>query len=620
MLFRFKKQARMTLPVLATAAVFSLTGAASAQLLEPDQVPHLDSYGGKYGDSTFPVWYSDRAGVALELCTANNDLIGACIYDPVIAGNTFSQSIGFGAEAFWWAADTSMPFGTGTASLVLAVEAAFANEDPVPKDEFTFGRVRMRIDVPEAGTYKVTYPFGEETFTVDAPGIKAINTTMDTGTFSGDNSGPLKSKIGAFLVWDGGAPPGYVGDGATPHTVTGSPYDFNKFRVEKVGGGPSAETNLFVVSGKRWSGQIETPLAKRRVTYDGYRLEVLASSAPNATVTATYNGITNPLVSDGKGFFYLATPVTPMPKTVLVKAAQSGNAANSFESNVVDIVNVTEAVYDPDLKVLKVNGVSSMSNPVDGSPKAALRVEPFGSAIPSDMRAEIGGINVPPARVRVTSSYGGSELKIVTINNSSPAAPPVPGTTPAPQPTESAPVTSPDNALTQINTNVVVDVLANDSDPDGLNPASIVIQPPPDAAKATIGLIDIAGIQVKPAADYGGANGPITFKYTVADTKGNRSQPTDVTVNIIAETINTTQAEYRSGDRSWRIRGTTNAISNNTITAALNGTTLGSAVVDAAGAFDIRVTNAAAPASGAVLSLKSSKGTTVPTVGYTTRR
>ena len=135
-----------------------------------------------------------------------------------------------------------MPYavGTGTASLVLAVEAAFAAEDPIPGDEFTFGRVRMRIDVPEAGTYKVTYPFGEETFTVDAPGIKAINTTLDTGTFSPDGSGPLKSRIGAFLEWDTGAPPGYVGDGATPHTANGSPPSFNKFRVEKVGGGPVA--------------------------------------------------------------------------------------------------------------------------------------------------------------------------------------------------------------------------------------------------------------------------------------------------------------------------------------------------------------------------------------------
>ncbi|UEM25270.1 Ig-like domain-containing protein (plasmid) [Skermanella mucosa] len=618
-MFAPKTRALLSLPVLATMAVVSLSGPALAQqvLLEPDQPAHLTGFGGKHADSTFPRYYSDRNGIALELCTQGNDLINACIYDPVIAGNTFSESIGFGAEAFWWAADSSMPFGTGTASLVLAVEAAFAAEDPIPGDEFAFGRVRMRIDVPEAGTYKVTYPFGEETFTVDAPGVKAINTTLDTGTFSPDGSGPLKSLIGAFLVWDTGAPPGYVGDGATPHKVTGSPGGFNKFRVEKVGGGPVAETDLFVISGKKWGGQVETPLGKRRVTYDGYRLEVLASSAPNATVTASYGAVTNPLVGDGRGFFYLSTPVTPMPKTVTIKATQPGNTENSLVADVSDIVNITEATYDPDVKTLTVAAKSSMSVTTEATGAAVLKVEPFGTIIPVDYRAEITGITVPPAHVKVTSSYKGSELKIVTISNISPPAPSAPGTTPAPQPTESVPVASLDSTNTPINTNVVVNVLANDTDADGLNPASIQISTPPTAAMGTIGLMDIAGIQVKPATGY---TGTITFEYTVADTKGNRSAPAKVSIEVIAETINVAQAEYRSGDRSWRIRGTTNAVANNTITATLNGTALGSAAVDATGAFDIRVTNAAAPGAGAVMALKSSKGTTVSPVGYTTRR
>ena len=37
--------------------------------------------------------------------------------------------------------------------------------------------------------------------------------------------------------------------------------------------------------------------------------------------------------------------------------------------------------------------------------------------------AEITGIAVPPAHVKVTSNYKGAELKIVTISNASPAAP-----------------------------------------------------------------------------------------------------------------------------------------------------------------------------------------------------
>ncbi len=338
-------------------------------------------------------------------------------------------------------------------------------------------------------------------------------------------------------------------------------------------------------------------------------------------MTATYgpaaNPITNPLVGDGRGFFYLATPVSPMPKTVTIKATQSGNLDGSMVADVTDIVNITEATYNPVLKTLTMAAKSSMSVTTDTSGAAVLKVEPFGATIPGDYKAEITGIAVPPAHVKVSSSYKGSELKIVNITNSSPAAPPAPDGTPAPQPTASVPVVAPDTGNTPINTNVVVNVLANDSDPDGLNPASIQISTPPTAAMGTIGLIDIAGIQVKPTAGY---TGVITFEYTVADTKGNRSAPAKVSVEIINETINVTQAEYRSGDRSWRIRGTTNAVANNTITATLNGTTLGSAAVDATGAFDIRVTNSAAPAAGAVMALKSSKGTAVSPVGYTTRR
>ena len=176
--------------------------------------------------------------------------------------------------------------------------------------------MRIRIDVPAAGTYKVTYPFGEEIFTVDAPGIKAINATLDTGTFAPDFDGPQKSRIGAFLVWPSGAPVGYVGDGVTPHIVTGSPSGFNKFRVEKIDGGTVApETDLFVVSGRLFTGQIETLLETRRTTYDGYRLEVLATSSKDATVTATMAQLATPvtLYSGGNGYFYLSTPVTGMP-------------------------------------------------------------------------------------------------------------------------------------------------------------------------------------------------------------------------------------------------------------------------------------------------------------------
>jgi hypothetical protein len=52
MLFVSKNRACTPLPALATMALISLMGSASAQqvLLEPDQPAHLTAFGGKYGE------------------------------------------------------------------------------------------------------------------------------------------------------------------------------------------------------------------------------------------------------------------------------------------------------------------------------------------------------------------------------------------------------------------------------------------------------------------------------------------------------------------------------------------------------------------------------------------
>ena len=45
----------------------------------------------------------------------------------------------------------------------------------------TFGRVRLRIDTPTGGHYKVTHPYGVDEFDVPAGGTKTINFTEDIG-------------------------------------------------------------------------------------------------------------------------------------------------------------------------------------------------------------------------------------------------------------------------------------------------------------------------------------------------------------------------------------------------------------------------------------------------------
>ena len=227
----------------------------------------------------FPLWYQDYSGpptrpdanpnygigptpggLTLELCPDPAGVPGApCISD--IAGDEF----------FWWDAGAIIPVpaggaltGPGSADLVLATEGVTAATPSV------FNRTRIRIDVPVAGTYTVTHPYGVKVFEVITPGIRAINDSLDQGCALGtpncDFRLALNTQIGPYLFWDSGLPIQaaggfYIGDAATPHRVLGSPFGTNFFRVDGPPGsnlgGPGIDflqTDLFTVSGKVFTG------------------------------------------------------------------------------------------------------------------------------------------------------------------------------------------------------------------------------------------------------------------------------------------------------------------------------------------------------------------------------
>jgi hypothetical protein len=227
----------------------------------------------------FPVWYQDANGLALDLCLAGPDGLADpnCLlptvpplepnYDPalpiVFPGN-------YPGEAFYGYADSLMnirssdPRRPGIALLVLGLEAAFATGDPVPDQQVVFGRVRIRIDAPVAGTYKVTHPYGVDTFIVTSPGRRAISFTEDLGMVPFSNA--LTSRHGPFLKAVSPAPPaGYIGNPNVQQTITGSPFGTNYFRVEgPVGsnldgnGNNFIQRDLFTVQGRIFKGPIIT--------------------------------------------------------------------------------------------------------------------------------------------------------------------------------------------------------------------------------------------------------------------------------------------------------------------------------------------------------------------------
>ena len=186
------------------------------------------------GGHGYPSWLEDNTGVQLDLCL--DDPLCPIIEELPLPENDPSFPDNFPGESFWWAAEAFLPVDGEEVRLTLALEAAFSGEAVVPGDEVAFGRIRVRgNDVFEVGsTYQIIHPYG--TFEVIADDTGSLRYTEDLGSMNGngDFTPLLEQKVGPFLRWTEGAPEGYLGDGSTPHAVTGSPYNTNSFEIRHV--------------------------------------------------------------------------------------------------------------------------------------------------------------------------------------------------------------------------------------------------------------------------------------------------------------------------------------------------------------------------------------------------
>jgi hypothetical protein len=84
---------------------------------------------------------------------------------PVVFPSNFPD------EAFWFTGDGSIVDAARGVNLtyVSAVEAAFSGGDPVDGDQISFARIRIRVDVPTAGTYVITHPMASKSSTSTPP-------------------------------------------------------------------------------------------------------------------------------------------------------------------------------------------------------------------------------------------------------------------------------------------------------------------------------------------------------------------------------------------------------------------------------------------------------------------
>jgi len=386
----------------------------------------------------FPLWYRDANGIRLEQALSTADPNTPAVGDP----QTFTSSRP-GApgtlpdESFYWLAEARMVTGGGArrgrSRVVLGLEATFGGTGAVADgQQIVFARIRFRIDDGQpGGTYVITHPFGE-TGPMTADDRGRVFETEDIGVAPLQFEGALAGHVAPFLRWTSGAdraageadpPAGYLGDGDTAHTITGSPFGTNFVRIVgpniSEGNGPrdpgdpsnpnKAFTRLFTVQG-RLATVIGVTLERATYARDAagaVKVDVFATSEPGQTLTASGPGLpTTPLVGNGTSYYARIDAGTTVPATVTVTNA--GDAPPSTATaDVTDAIEVSQADYNPGTQTLTVTAASS-----DAIGAPALTVS--GADLIDSPPGSTAAVSAPPATVTVTSTLGGSTSRAVS--------------------------------------------------------------------------------------------------------------------------------------------------------------------------------------------------------------
>jgi len=427
-------------------------GVAQAALFAVDPGPYVPANG------SFAAWYQDTHGRTLELCLSKavssrvpsapgaptymcNLLPAPGIFDdtqPLVFPTNFPD------EAFWFTGDGTIVDAARGIDLtyVSAVEAAFSGGDPIEGDQISFARIRIRVDVPTAGTYVITHPYGVDVFNVDTPGRRAINMTRDIGIgVPKTYDGALKGDVGPFLRCINapstetnpltGSAEQFVGDPNLVEAFTGSPFNTNYIRIE----GPNGldlRTTVMAISGKLATMARPTPMITQRSTYSRkpgtsapvaqQDVFVLAPPPPAKVTLDSNNPVLNLTEANTTGSWYAQSSTNPsLPSTLQVTAdnhlAIASSTPTTLPMPLTDLVVISRAEYS--LSTGQITVVASTSD--ETSPPVLTATSGTGVAIGAlsgdgAVKSLATGISpIPPAKVRVTSSNGGSDTEEVVI-------------------------------------------------------------------------------------------------------------------------------------------------------------------------------------------------------------
>ncbi|MGE7989546.1 Ig-like domain-containing protein [Pseudomonas sp. NPDC089554] len=552
----------------AAGLTFTLSGAAWAALTEVDTGPYTLATG------RYPMWYKDSTDLSLELCQSratssrNPGGPGAPAYmctllpEPGVYDDALPLVFpdNWPPEMFWFLAETEIPqvgnSGYELEVYVAGLEAAFAAENPVDGDQQSFARIRIRASVPRTGTYTITHPYGVETVNVTTAGRRAINITRDIGIGApGVFSGALNGDLGPFLRGasgpytevnpDTGASETFVGDPNITEPVTGSPFNTNFVRIQGPAG--TIQTNVFTVSGKVLDPRAQTPVELQRASYQrnaaGTRVEVFAK-APNNASLCLRNGLAlvgsppSPcqfsLLADNNGLFFSQQLSQAAPPPVVVVTASSGTGGTrptALSSKLTDVVKVRTARYDWANKRLFIEASSS-----DEVQVPDLVAQGYGrlSKAGTLQSLTVNDLTQPPASVTIKSAAGGSDVEPVIIVGIAPIIG-----------ENQPPLAQADNGSTSVGVPLTLNLLANDSDPDGDVPLTISDLSQPGTGLGSVVQNGSTAITYTPPPGATSAFAA-TFSYRAQDAKGLKSTPATVTINVAPNQAPTAVADTAS--------------------------------------------------------------------------
>ncbi|MBW4520553.1 MAG: hypothetical protein KME16_12730 [Scytolyngbya sp. HA4215-MV1] len=263
----FRKTVLTSLVALAAVLGLSPVPASAGTILLDGFIDPNNSFPTGYIFPLNPNAFGGLTSVHLIQCLPSNSVPQCGPLTQPNPNQPISFPNNFPSEFFYYLANAKINSGGLKALLVLSTQGAFANGNlAIPAQQVTFSRLRIRISGLVAGhSYRITHPYGVGTSTnptLVADSSGSINVTEDYGcgavieptcdfsSLTTDKS-PHNPLAAGILEWDTNRPFGFIGDGVTPHTVTGSPNNTNYFEIFDITANRRvAITTLFTVMGK----------------------------------------------------------------------------------------------------------------------------------------------------------------------------------------------------------------------------------------------------------------------------------------------------------------------------------------------------------------------------------